>query len=432
MWLDQDTIFVHPHAPDQPSDDPLLRGSVTLNLQGTRAISKIRVQLRGVITMHGGGDYRYETNSSLLKTLEIEIGAQRLEKGEHRFNFAFIVPSNTAVSERSKFGTVRHTVRAVCEGLGAFGTTIASLYVPLWIIANPSPQGELPEGLEVVVQDFGAEVGPLAFTVSSAHLTVASLLFLNISFLAPPALTIMSVTGYIAQQFTVTYDDPSIGTAAPTSQKKLLFYVDQTTREKETTEEGPNLIERGNVGKGASLPAAYESRRLNPKPFAELLGEKEWSYSRIVRIPDDDHVRPTTLEHTETRIRVKHRLIAEVKYRMAGSKKDMVLSMSTDVTIASCCCLNDSLLLPSYAASAPVTIPVRPFHRRCLCNQTLRQMVEKHGAELERAESRPRSQSSPPVLVPKLGLPGEFHRLGRPRSAVSLAGVGMGMPRRRF
>lgn len=34
--------------------------------------------------MHGGGDYRYETNSSLLKTLEIEIGAQRLEKGEHR------------------------------------------------------------------------------------------------------------------------------------------------------------------------------------------------------------------------------------------------------------------------------------------------------------------------------------------------------------
>lgn len=68
-------------------------------------------------------------------------------------------------------------VRAVCEGLGAFGTTIASLYVPLWIIANPSPQGELPEGecrhrllfalvlnatflgLEVVVQDFGAEVG---------------------------------------------------------------------------------------------------------------------------------------------------------------------------------------------------------------------------------------------------------------------------------
>ena len=67
----------------------------------------------------------------------------------------------------------------------------------------------------------------------------------------------------------------------------------------------------------------------------ELPGGEEWSYSRIVRIPDDDQVRPSTLEGTKTRIRVKHKLVTEVRYRMPGSKKDMILEMSTDVVIAS-------------------------------------------------------------------------------------------------
>jgi hypothetical protein len=44
---------------------------------------------------------------------------------------------------------------------------------------------------------------PLAFHLSCPHLTVASLLFMNISFLAPPALVILSVTGYVLQQFTI-------------------------------------------------------------------------------------------------------------------------------------------------------------------------------------------------------------------------------------
>lgn len=90
-----------------------------------------------------------------------------------------------------------------------------------------------------------------------------------------------------------------------------------------------------------------------------------------MRILDDDHIRPTTLEHTETPLRVKHSLVTEVRYRLKGSKLEMTLECSTKVTIASCCCLQDSLLLPGYVKQRPVDEPLRSFHRRCLCNRSL-------------------------------------------------------------
>ncbi|KAM0748003.1 hypothetical protein T439DRAFT_328663 [Meredithblackwellia eburnea MCA 4105] len=413
--LDEDTIFLHPgqlpHTTHQaPRDDPILKGHLTLSLRAPRRITRIQVELKGIVTT-GHGEYKYETGNTISKTLEIEVG-ERLAAGDHQYIFSFIIPSSTAVQERSKYGTVRHTVRATCDGLGSFGGTLSSLFVPVWLIANPSPPGELPQGVEVTVQDLGADIGPVALHVSSAHLTVASLLFMNITLMAPPALQIFSVTAFVAQQFQITYDDPTIGTVTPAAQRKLLFYADQTT----PADPSATLLDRSNIGRGASLPSAFESRKLNPKPLVELSEGKEWNYSRIVRLLDDDHLRPTTLEGTETKVRVKHRLVVEMRYRKPGSKKDMVLEMSTELTIASCCCLIDSLLLPSYASSAPKATPIRPFHRRCLCNSTLSEMVAKEGQELSRASTRftlgrhrqqqqHLQQQQQIAHVPKLGLP---------------------------
>lgn len=139
---------------------------------------------------------------------------------------------------------------------------------------------------------------------------------------------------------------------SPPRQRKTLFYADQTT----PIVDDSSLLDRGNLGRGASIPLAYESRRLSPKALVELPGGKEWSYSRIVRVPDDDQVRPTTLDGTDTRIRVKHKLVAEVRYRIGGSKKDMILEMSTDVVIASvrdfCARLPKRLLTPLRIGSA--------------------------------------------------------------------------------
>lgn len=109
---------------------------------------------------------------------------------------------------------------------------------PLWLIANPSPEGELPSGLEIDVrnngrlraldnQDSDINLGPISLHVSSPHLTVASLLFLSITFERPPeGLKIMSVSAHILQSFDISFTDKAIQPVKPTPQKKLLFWVD--------------------------------------------------------------------------------------------------------------------------------------------------------------------------------------------------------------
>ena len=96
-----------------------------------------------------------------------------------------------------------------------------------------------------------------------------------------------------------------------------------------------NLLDRDHLSRGAPPPLAYEPRAFLPQPLARLEGGKEWMYARVTRIPDDDSVRPTTLKGTETPIRVQHALVAQVRFRYKGSKKDHVLEMESKVDIAS-------------------------------------------------------------------------------------------------
>lgn len=43
------------------------------------------------------------------------------------------------------YGTVRHTVKAWCEGSGSWGT-ISAFPRPVWLVGSPCPAGELPSG----------------------------------------------------------------------------------------------------------------------------------------------------------------------------------------------------------------------------------------------------------------------------------------------
>lgn len=145
-------------------------------------------------------------------------------------------------------------------------------------------------------------------------------------------------------------------------------------------------------------------------------------------------------------MRVKHNLVVQVRYRFKGSKKDQVLEMTSPVTIASCCCLTSSLLLPEYrsrhhpAACNPLSTPsssrpssgtstpssrsrsgsqsasdalssaaggvpigidslngqITPFHRRCLCNTSLFELVKSDGEKLAGAAAQSRSRSRAP------------------------------------
>ncbi|GAA5927870.1 uncharacterized protein JCM15063_006022 [Sporobolomyces koalae] len=417
----------------EPTNDPILRGQVTLKIHSARRAKKIRVQLIGRSAAHGGdGSTSYEATTTLEKNLEIDLKGERLEKGTHTWDFSFIIPASTPVSERSYYGSIRHSVRATLYG-AANVRDLSSAVQPIWLIANPSPEGELPSGLEIDVRHSGllrsldsagaseddVQLGPISLHVSSPHLTVASLLFLSVTFENPPhGLKIMSVSAFILQSFDVTFTDKTITPVKPASQKKLLFWVDSTSPIAESTED---LLERPNLSRGSLPPLAFERRALLAQPLARLEGGQDWTYARVSRVPDDDAVRPSTLPGTITPIRVKHKLVVQVKYRLKGSKKDLVLEMSSPVMIASCCCLTSSLLLPRYRSHLstahhpsshhvhessltrsdtssgflPTDGPLTPFHRRCLCNTPLQALVDQEGEALAgAAELRSRSRSN--------------------------------------
>lgn len=131
----------------------------------------------------------------------------------------------------------------------------------------------------------------------------------------------------------LTDSDHQVGVISPPRQKKLLFYLDESTNPAGTSSE--SLLDKANIGRGSNPPLSHELRKLNAKPIYNIDNETEWHFSRIVRIPDDDHVRPSTLKGTQTPIRVKHKFVVEIKYRLADGKKDMLLTMSTDLVIAS-------------------------------------------------------------------------------------------------
>ncbi|GAA5870594.1 hypothetical protein JCM8547_002056 [Rhodosporidiobolus lusitaniae] len=445
----EDVVFLTPppHLPspadsnssEPPStqDDPLLRGQVTLVCLQPRRAKRIKVDLVGLAARHGGdGSYSHEQSVVLEKSLSIDLIGERLERGTHTWDFSFIVPSSAAVSERSVYGTVRYTVRATLHAAGNF-RDLASMPKPVWLIANPAAPGELPSGLEIDVRHTASELGPIALHISSPHLTVASLLFLGVTFESPPVgMKIMSVQAFVRQEFEIHYSQNDVPVQHPPVQRKLLFYADSTTPVPTSSED---LLDRPNLSRGAPPPLSYEPRALLPKPLARL-EQKEWTYARVTRIPDDDLVRPSTLEGTDTPIRVKHNLVCQVRYRMKGSNKDQVLEMSSAVTIASCCCLTSSLLLPEYrsrhhpsscasqqrsSSAAPASrsrsgsqsaadalsaahggVPIGfdspagtllPFHRRCLCNTPLQQLVAADGEKLAgAAESRSRSRTTTP------------------------------------
>ena len=72
------------------------------------------------------------------------------------------------------------------------------------------------------------------------------------------------------------------------------------------------------------------------KPLRRLEAGEEYAYSRVMRVPDDDFVRATTLEGSEGRIRVSHNLAVEIRYKVVGDEGgEKMLRLSKKLTITS-------------------------------------------------------------------------------------------------
>ncbi|KAK4700513.1 hypothetical protein P7C70_g5733, partial [Phenoliferia sp. Uapishka_3] len=321
VTLEQDMVHLRPSLDAGfPSDDPVVRGTVLLSLPAPRAIKSIKVVLEGISDVCGGTGWPYETTTALKKELDLEFADEVLKAGNHAFNFAFIIPSSTAVYQRSTYGRIRHYVKATIQCSSGIMSTFLSPPVALYLTANQTPLNEPPEPLEIAIEHFSEELGPIGVGISSPHFTVASLLSLRLSLLGPPtSLTIHSISCYITQTFALHYDDGRVFN--PDARKYPLKAI------------APNTVPApsGVLAFGSS-DAEHEKDK---DPLRKLKKGEEYNYQRLMRVPDDDFVRPTTLTGTETKIRASHTLSVEIRYRKSPCDELKATTIRKPVTIGS-------------------------------------------------------------------------------------------------
>lgn len=83
---------------------------------------------------------------------------------------------------------------------------------------------------------------------------------------------------------------------------------------------------------GASKSLTKELGTGTRAPKAHLYSGEYYREECLLRVLSDDIVRPTTLEGTETRIRVSHKLLIDIRYRKDG--EEHILPLQKMVCIA--------------------------------------------------------------------------------------------------
>ncbi|GAA5861339.1 hypothetical protein JCM8547_006097 [Rhodosporidiobolus lusitaniae] len=361
----EDQLFICPLPSDFPSSDPVLRGVVTISLPSPRAIKEIRVVLQGKCELYETEGWKYEPQVTLRKELLDEVGGEALPEGKHSFDFSFIIPCSTAVSNRSKYGHVRHHIMAEAVlDRGFLKRTLISKPIPLWIVANPSPQGELPVPTEVLLQYSDECLGPLAISFSSRHLTVSSLCRVQVYLPElPRPVSILAIETFITQGFSLQFKDGK--TLEPPPAKRCLIEVNPSS---------------SSMSSASSSTSTTTSEPLFPALHAS--GES-YTFNRIYRVPGDDLIRPTTLQGTETPLRIAHTCSVRLRYLLEEQDEEQTITITKPVQIASCVCSPDAVFLPAYTATSPAQLNRGPLESRCSCRMSLKEVLERDGEALQ-------------------------------------------------
>ncbi|KAK4705371.1 hypothetical protein P7C70_g816, partial [Phenoliferia sp. Uapishka_3] len=348
--LETETIFVHPES---ESEDPLVRGTVVLSLVKRRALRSLGVTFKGICDVKGGPAWPYETTPTLSLKLDLDLNGEIFEAGEHTFNFSFLLPSSSAVFHSSTFGRVRHhcaldfsfgprlhwltyaaIVKATVKFANLSGGSVASPFVPLWIFASAGGHGDLPEALKISIDHFHHDLGQIVGSLTSPHLTSASLVQAQLSFIAPEKrIKIISIKTSIHETFEILYNDASKRVCPPARRFELPI-LSKTTPSKTVVKGSPSshsplkqpMARIDLLSKSIAPPSSPHSTchaiALSDDTYREeplslkLEPGNAMGTTFITRVPNSEVVRPTTLAGTNARIRVSHLLVVEIIYRV--------------------------------------------------------------------------------------------------------------------
>ncbi|SGY78836.1 BQ5605_C008g04968 [Microbotryum silenes-dioicae] len=333
LTLEQEMLFVRPptcpSAP--PSDDPFLRGTVLLSLPKPRLCKRLRVVIEGLADAFGGFGFPYESKTTLRQEVVLDLKDNgMLEAGDHLMRFEMLVPSSTAVFQRCSHGRFAPFSTFPHPSLPRYPPTA------FWISATLKDPGEPPDPLDAFLSHFNEHLGPVVLRIASPHLTISSLIHTHVEFLAPPlSCTVVAIASFMAQTFEVTYKDGQ--RACPPTRRHFLPKVDPTRAHATPLIPTPSRpVPISTTGPAGYSPLApVDPIREDPVPLHVLEQEHPWTYEIVARVPRDELIRPTTLEGTLTPIKVKHRFILEIRYRVDGEDEDRLLTVGRNCCIAS-------------------------------------------------------------------------------------------------
>ncbi|GAA5943731.1 uncharacterized protein JCM15063_005819 [Sporobolomyces koalae] len=402
--LAQDVFFLHPAPEGVPTYDEIIAGTVTLWLPKPRTLKHFTVRLRGLYDIGWNDSTPYESGICLEKTVSLcQEGTEvSLEKGEHTFEFILIVPSFAACYERCQYGRVRHSITAKAKGLGNIGGDIISPEYPVFLITNPglAHESRPPPPLHLKFEGALEELGPYSMGLQSQHVMVGGLLLFRLSLLFPPqGIMIYSIKVKIIQKFHLQSPTNKAHESVPPPHSQTIFILDSA--------HPPNFakVKEDNLGarSGSATPKVG--------PLKVLRKDEMWKIHHLARLPNDNHIRPSTHEGTKSPISVTHSIQMELTFRRLTEEEENPPSidealtipkkgkdrdrdkekeperrkvvMSKPLDIFSCCCFLDSLTLPVYSLMDPNPTPLdAELVLPCVCGMQLKQLIDSHATAL--------------------------------------------------
>ncbi|KAF8311379.1 hypothetical protein DL93DRAFT_2083370 [Clavulina sp. PMI_390] len=342
---------------------------------------------------------RYETSEETLAELELQSSREDrvYDKGEHAFSFVLIVPSSSAPFERCVHGRIFHTLEAVVQGEGRMGSNIEAS-VPIYLVANPAPVGETSD-LNIRAEGFNERLGPYSIAIVARNLTVGGLLHFDARLAALPSRTqIVSVSTIIVAHYTINSNQRLSQPPQFATKATKLFVLDANNPPIPQTQV-PTKIP----------PASTTRRDRKPEePLTTVEPGESYQVMHLVRLPNDDTIRPSTPQGTKTPIDTRHELVLEIVFKNINEDheagKAAVLRTVHPITLSSCACMVPSLLVPAYTVDdTPPPLSKSPLTTtfwdikctdKCMCTVSMEDLVK----EFRAAEERERTTHSQRAL----------------------------------
>lgn len=184
---------------------------------------------------------------------------------------------------------------------------------------NPSENGGLPPGFSLETETYNDSLGPVGVNLSSKYLLVAG--FLKLSLVIPSF-------------------------NAPVQLEDIKVYLYQSAHLQSRKDP-----ERKEIKK--MVIPLWSYRKNTTQPIGRYKAGQELSLVQQFRLPDDDVIRSTTCEKSNTGIRISHKLAVVVHFTPLEDNPDnetKELKIATDAVLTSCCCVVEYLQLPKYTS----------------------------------------------------------------------------------